>query len=287
MRYLCVTVTEASSEGERNLERLVDSLDRQGAAVDLVLVVRGGAGHETRHERGSVMVHPLAAPHGLALSVARNLALRQAGQTELLDAADVVAFPDDDCRYPDGLLSRVAAQLASSRCDCVTGAYGPSVDAVDRRRFPLGDAPLTPGVIMRSACSGSMFFTGRAVRAIGDFDVRLGLGATYGASEDADYVLRALALGFAGAYRPRDIVVEHSYKAHRPTEYYVGNVAVLAKHAHGRAGTRLLLARRLLGGVLLALRSQLPFADLRRAVGASFALLLRPNRRPEALDAAS
>ena len=285
MRYLCVTVTEASPEGERNLERLLDSLDRQGVEVDVVLVTRGCTGRQTRSVRGRVLVQSLPAPRQIALSVARNLALGHARRTELLDKADIVAFPDDDCRYPDGLLSRVSRHLADSQCDCVTGAYGPSLDAVDRRRFPLRDAPLTPGQIMRNASSGSMFFTRRVVRAIGDFDARLGLGAAYGAGEDADYLLRALTLGFAGVYRPFDVVVEHPYKAYRPVEYYLGNVAVLAKHARGGVGTRLLLARRLLGGVLLALRSQIPFAHLGRAVASSFALLHPRHQRPEAPDA--
>lgn len=284
MRHVCVTVTEASPEGERDLERLVDSLQRQGAEVDLVLVVRGGAAPQERHVRGRVTVHPLAAPRKIALSVARNRALAHARRLGLLEQAAVVAFPDDDCCYPDGLLSRVVAHLAVAGCECVTGAYGPAPDAIDRRRFRLGDAPLTPALVMRTGCSGSMFFSGRAVRAIGDFDVRLGLGATYGASEDADYLLRALALGLPAVYRPRDIVVEHPYKADRPAEYYVGNVAVLAKHARDRAGTRLLLARRLLSGPLLVSRSQLSLLQLRRAVEAS-CLLLRDHHRPKATNA--
>lgn len=284
MRYLCVTVTEASPDGERALGRLVDSLQRQGGDVDLVLVVRGAGGPTAQHQRGCVRVYPLVAPHRIALSVARNRALEHARRIGVLDDAIVVAFPDDDCRYPDGLLPRVVAHLTRCCCDCVTGAYAPSADEVDRRRFRLGDGPLTPSLVMRAGCSGAMFFTGRAVQAIGDFDVRLGLGATYGASEDADYLLRALALGLPAVYRPRDVVVEHPYKAHRPAEYYVGNVAVLAKHAGHLGGIRLLLARRLLHGTLLVTRAQMPFADLRRAMDASCVLLF-DHHRPEVLDA--
>lgn len=284
MRHVCVTVTEASPEGERHLERLVDSLERQDVALDLVLVVRGGAGPQMRHERGRVTVHTLVAPRKIALSVARNQALGYARGLGLLERAVVVAFPDDDCRYPDGLLSRVVAHLVLAECECVAGAYGPAPDAIDRRRFGLGDAPLTPALVMRAGCSGSMFFSGHAARAIGDFDVRLGLGATYGASEDTDYLLRALALGLPAVYRPRDVVVEHPYKAHRPGEYYVGNVAVLAKHARDRAAIGLLLARRLLNGPLLVVRSQLSLVQLGRAVEAS-CLLLRDHHRPPATNA--
>jgi hypothetical protein len=268
-RFLCVTVTESSPEAATNLEHLIASLEQQGVDIDLVLVIRGGVDSEPAYARGRVTIHPLTAPHATALSAARNVALAHARRTGLLDEADIVAFPDDDCRYGDGLLTRVASQLAESGCEAVTGAYGPLAGTVDRRRFPLGDASLTPTMIMRVGCSAAMFMTGSAVRAVGDWDVRFGLGATYGASEDADYAFRLLALGLTGAYRPADIVVEHPYKANRPAEYYLGNVAVLAKHARGCVAIKLLLARRLAGGVTLVLRSQMPFARLGQAMRAA------------------
>jgi O-antigen/teichoic acid export membrane protein len=267
--FLCITVTESTPKAATNLEHLVASLDRQGLDIDLVLVVRGGVDSEPAFARGRVTVHPLNAPRATGLSAARNLALAQARRTGLLDKADIVAFPDDDCRYGDGLLIRVASQFATSGCEAITGAYGPSARTVDRRRFRLGDASLTPALIMRVGCSATMFMTGSAVRAVGDWDVRFGLGARYGASEDADYAFRLLALGFTGAYRPTDIVVEHPYKANRPAEYYLGNVAVLAKHARGGLAIKLLLARRLAGGVALVVRSQMPFARLAQAVHAA------------------
>ncbi len=281
-----MTVTEASSAGAANLALLLESLERQGVAVDLVLVVRGGDGRRTRPVGDRVRVRSIAAPRSISLSMARNRALAHARRLGLLEQADVVAFPDDDCRYPADLLARVLAHLASSACECVTGAYAPCGAAIDRRRFPPGDAWLSPRLVMRTGCSGSMFFTGHAVRAIGDFDVRLGLGAPYGASEDADYLLRALTLGLPAVYRPGDIVVEHPYKADRPAAYYVGNVAVLAKHARGHVGTRRLLVRRLLGGILLVSRSQIPPAQLGRALGASLTMLLdRPPHLPPAAPA--
>jgi O-antigen/teichoic acid export membrane protein len=266
---LCITVTESVPEAAANLEHLVASLDRQGVDIDLVIVFRGGVDNEPGYARGRVSVHRLTAPRATGLSAARNLALAHARRTGLLDNADIVAFPDDDCRYGDGLLTRVASQLAESGCEAVTGAYGPSGGTVDRRRFRLGDAALTPTLIMRVGCSAAMFMTGAAVRAVGDWDVRFGLGATYGASEDADYALRFLALGFTGAYRPAEIVVEHPYKANRPAEYYLGNVAVLAKHARGCVAIKLLLARRLAAGVALVLRSQMPRARFGQAVRAA------------------
>jgi hypothetical protein len=101
---------------------------------------------------------------------------------------------------------------------------------------------------------------------VGDFDERLGLGARYAASEDSDYAIRALGRG-AGRYDP-GLVVEHPYKAHRPAQYYVGNVAVLAKHAGRGAGFAALLHR--LGvGAVWALRGRLPPRALARALRAA------------------
>lgn len=230
-----------------------------------------GAGTPPQSPSAKIVIHPLQMPLVVGLSCARNDALAHARAQGLLGAVDVVAFPDDDCRYPDGLLARVAA-LIDADTEIVGGPYGPSADEVDHRRFPSEDMPFSSALAMRAISSNNVFFAARVVAAVGDFDERFGLGARYGASEDSDYVLRALRLGVGGAYRPREVFIEHPYKAHRPSQYYVGNVAVEAKHALG-GGTCLQLARRLASGLVLVLRRTLTPRDYLRAVWAAGRLL--------------
>ena len=86
------------------LARLLASLERQSHRAFRVLLVDQNEDDRlddgARGRTGSSIVVRLRSPRGL--SRARNDALPHL-------EADVVAFPDDDCEYPDDLLERVAA----------------------------------------------------------------------------------------------------------------------------------------------------------------------------------
>jgi GT2 family glycosyltransferase len=126
---------------------------------------------------------------------------------------------------------------------------------------------------MRAVSSNNVFLRAEVVRAVGCFDERFGLGASYGAGEDSDYVLRALREGYVGTYDPL-LIVLHPYKAHRPMQYYPGNVAVLARHCRG-GGTKVLLARRLASGLLMTARRRLSITDYLGVVHRAIGLALR------------
>jgi GT2 family glycosyltransferase len=264
--WLFITVSDESAASREHLEALVASLERQCVAGDLVLVMRGG--DEVRSgNRGMVQVHTVTCPLRISASEARNLGLDHAERLGLLAACDMVALPDDDARYPDGLLSHVS-HLLQHKAAIVCGPFAPNRDSLDVRRFPDGVKHLTPSLIMRVVSTNNMFFQARVVHAVGAFDERLGLGARYGSAEDTDYALRGIEIGFTGIYDVQALV-EHPYKPHRVDEYYRGNVAVLAKHANG-GGTSLLLLRRLATGVLLITQRRLKItAYLRMVVDAA------------------
>jgi hypothetical protein len=264
-RFLLVTVTDASAPSRAHLHTLLESLGRQRAAIELVLVMRD-SGSRPR-EADNVRIHALSQPLRISLSRARNVAIDYAREQRLLEAADVVGFPDDDCSYPSGLLARVAA-LIDGGDDIVVGTYGPAADRVDRKRFPSTGRPLSAALTMRTVSSNNMFFAAHVVAAVGNFDERFGLGARYGAAEDTDYMLRAMRLGAKGAYRPREVFVQHPYKAHRAGQYYVGNIAAEAKHAIG-GGTGVRLLRRLASGPVLAAQGVIKPRDYARAVCAA------------------
>jgi GT2 family glycosyltransferase len=267
--WLFITVSDESDASREHLEALLASLERQRVAGDLVLVMRGCETPAPASSRGLVRVHPVPSPLKISLSRARNLGLEHADRLGLLRGCGHVAFPDDDARYPDGLLERVGAVLRSEAA-VVCGPYAPARESLNTRRFPPGRRRLEPGLVMRVASSNNLFFRASVVQAVGGFDERLGLGARYGASEDSDYVLRALARGFEGTYDPQALV-EHPYKPGRVQEYYRGNVAVLAKHARS-GGTGLLLARRLATGLLLTARRRLGATAYLRVVADAIAL---------------
>jgi glycosyltransferase involved in cell wall biosynthesis len=269
-RFLLMTSSDTSQEAISRLSRLFASMDRQGVEGDHVLVLRGpGTPYLPPSER--FRVHTVHVPFDTSLAVARNVAIRHARDLGLLDQADLVGFPDDDCEYADGALEQAAHLLAGGEA-LVCVPYAPSSNAINRRRFPDLDAPITPTLAMQAGSCVGIFLPGWAVNAVGDFDERYGLGARFGAAEDTDYVLRAVSSGLTCRYRGRDALVLHAYKSGRPAQYYLGNLAALAKHAH-TSRTRYMLMRRIAYGAVLATFRRMRWREYLHALRAAFDLL--------------
>ncbi len=220
------------------LGRLLESLERQTHTDFRVLVA--DQNEDDRVERllerhGSLQVKRLAAPQGL--SRARNAALPHL-------QADVVAFPDDDCIYPDDLLARVEARLAAG-LDGVTGRE-PS--------WTSEAAVLTRDNLWNRAISFTIFLRREVVDRVGAFDETLGLPASSG--EEIDYLIRALDTGARIEYDPELVVV------HPPKDVDLAAVGdrdgrsvgyILRKHRYPlRVVTRMLV--RPAAGALLDLR---------------------------------
>jgi GT2 family glycosyltransferase len=147
----------------------------------------------------------LHAPRGL--SRARNAALESV-------AADLVAFPDDDCVYPAALLERVAERFA--RDDGLDGLTGraESVDGSSSPSWKTDDAILTDDNLWNRAISFSIFLRREVVERVGPFDERLGLGSPepWSSGEETDYLIRAVRSGARIEYDPT-LVVHHDVRA--------------------------------------------------------------------------
>jgi glycosyltransferase involved in cell wall biosynthesis len=190
----------------------------------LVAIVRG------YRDRLDIM-HLRSAP---GLSRARNVGLGAI-------TGDLVAFPDDDCWYPAGLLARV-----NERFSCESDWAGISGRVVDERGAPsAGKWDTRAGAITRfnvwnRGVSVSLFLRRAVLQAVGDFDETLGAGAgtAWASGEETDYLLRAMKTGFHLQYQP-DLGVGHPgtryegddvrSKAYR---YALGMGRVLRKHRY-------------------------------------------------------
>lgn len=268
--FLFITVTDASDRSRENLERLLASLEQNSAENQMVLVVRGGDGIPPP-AAPKLTIHPIPSQLQTPLSRARNQALAFAREAGLLDTCSIVAFPDDDCAYSNATLTSVEEVFAEGT-DIAIGVYGPTREEVDQARFPPEPFALEPLRVGDVVSSGGIFMSSRAVAAVGDFDERFGLGARYGSAEDCDYVLRALEHGFAGRYEPQRIVVHHPYKAQRPAEYYVGDVALLAKHARNHPRAYAYLAYQLVLGLGYTISRAISPSQYGRALRATWQL---------------
>jgi GT2 family glycosyltransferase len=138
----------------------------------------------------------------LGLSRARNAGLA-------LVEADLVAFPDDDCVYPPGLLARIAERLDSD--SRLAGLTGRAADASGASGASWKDegALLTDDNLWNRAISFTIFLRRSVLETVGSFDEELGLGSgtTWSSGEEIDYLIRAVRAGASIEYDPSLVVV--------------------------------------------------------------------------------
>lgn len=237
-----------------SLEDLLSSLAAQTHGNFRVVVVDQNADDRlstviaARHDLEVLHLHS-----SRGLSRARNVALPRL-------TADLVAFPDDDCRYAPDLLARVAARFAEhAQLDGLTGRAVASDGSSDASWEP-GPAVLDPHNLWNRVISFGIFLRRGLVERVGGFDERLGLGAgsPWSSGEEVEYVLRALRAGARIDYDPT-LTVTHASKRYTSDELRAVGLRdgasvgwILRRHGYGaRATTRMLL--RPVGGAGIAL----------------------------------
>jgi len=136
-------------------------------------------------------------------SRARNLGLQTI-------RGEIVAFPDDDCWYPPGLLHKISQRfdqkIEVDGIACrITDDFGN-----DYPGFSTQPGPIKKCNVWGRGSGPGTFFRRSVVDAVGKFDETLGAapGNRWASSEDIDYLLRALEHGFRIDYEP-DLIVHH------------------------------------------------------------------------------
>jgi len=174
-------------------------------------------------------------PGFVGASRARNLGLTYA-------RGEFVAFPDDDCRYPPGLLGSVARAFKDHRE--ASGITGRLVDDEGRDSilsFDPEPGPVTKGNVWNRGIEATLFFRRDALSEL-RFDETLGRGAgtPWGSGEGTDLLLRLLERGDCIRYEPSLTVLHpqpvppYGKKADwRAYDYGRGMGRVLKLHSYG------------------------------------------------------
>lgn len=151
----------------------------------------------------------------------------------------VIAFPDDDCWYEAGTIAAVRSGF-----EAVPGVGGLIACWVEQRAaVGPGEAYWLDHQAWRNfrggdASSISLFLDRALFDAIDGFDQRFGVGKWYGAAEEIDLVLRALAAGARLQYNPQ-VRVHHAWGG-----VPRGPFAALARNARRRSrGTGAIYAK--------------------------------------------
>ena len=266
-----ISLIVATIERVTELERLLNSLDAQTFKDFQVIVVDQNPDDRLvpifrRHD--GLRIKHLRSERGL--SRARNVALPAV-------QGDIVAIPDDDCWYPDQLLATVTKWFETHpEFDALfTGARNADNKLMAPKWAP-GACRCTKENVWHCTVSFTAFMRRQVVEAVGPFNEDIGTGSasSYQSSEDIDYFIRILGLGFRMWYEP-SLTVHHpevqslDRLRKRVYGYALGIGYVLRVHGYSWWYFGKILARSLGGAVLNLCKANLPRAYLYvlRAVG--------------------
>jgi GT2 family glycosyltransferase len=122
--------------------------------------------------------------------------------------ADIVGRADDDCWYPSSLLEQVAGSFEEHpRWDALSGVSCDELGRPTQLRWDRTAGIVTRANVFRRVIAFTLFMRRSLVESLGDWDESFGPrpgpdGTIGGASEESEYILRALAAGFTIAYEP-------------------------------------------------------------------------------------
>lgn len=226
----------ATKDRVDELERFfIHLVDQEPAKFECIVVDQNGDNRLEPVVRRFCQQFPIIHTRSaVGLSKARNVGLQ-------LARGEFLAFPDDDCWYPAGLLEK-AAQIFAANPEwagftgvATSGQEGPSRWKWDK----------TPGRIDRynvwqRGISITVFLRRVVTDRVGFFDEQLGLGESsiWKSGEETDYLLRIIEADNVLYYMP-DFVVYHpdhlpDYKreAQRAFDYGAGMGRVLRLHKY-------------------------------------------------------
>lgn len=250
----------------RMLQSLVESQHSlRGHEITLFLLLQNCTPGELAAFAASApaFVRASAVAGQVPLSAARNLLLRPLLAGDGIDSDAVVAFPDDDCWYPEGFLDQAASLFARDAmldfwfCRYASRPVRKAFAAAKPTRASTGE-------IVRNSSSNTIFLRGRVVNSIGQFDEALGVGTPLGGSEDLDYALRAQRVARETAYCDAALVGHRDKSRSVRARYYASSLLVLARHA--REGVRGEYWRKIAVGMFLTLQLELKPRDFARAL---------------------
>jgi glycosyltransferase involved in cell wall biosynthesis len=194
MRFSLIVATLGRSS---EIGALLESLLAQGRDDLEVIIVDQNA-----DDRVAPVLQPYAARMRIThlrsairnANHARNLGLRQA-------RGEIVTFPDDDCLYPPGVLTRVDASFhAAPSLGVLTGPAASPEGGLGSGRWREKSGAIDLSNVWTSVIEFNLFLPRPLMLALGGFDERLGPGTRWGSAEGNDLVCRAMAGGAVAQY---------------------------------------------------------------------------------------
>jgi glycosyltransferase involved in cell wall biosynthesis len=136
-------------------------------------------------------------PNARGLSRARNVGWKVA-------QGDFILFPDDDCWYPPGFLSRGMHLISATKADVITGRAADEAGNDINGRYAQVPHAINHANVWISGIEWVVLFKKAALLAVDGFDEDIGVGAStpWQACEGQDVLLRILKKGLVCCFDP-------------------------------------------------------------------------------------
>lgn len=269
------STTDMQSGRDDDINRMLGSVEAfrlRNPDVDVVLFLLLQRCDTSTAERfiadGPAWARVSAIPDRRSLSAARNTLLTGEDAKRRLAFNGIVAFPDDDCWYPEDTLDTIhKAFVSDPSLDFWFCRYG--MEPRSAASFTATEPRLQTVIFFAS--SNTIFLRGPLAAGIGGFDEQLGVGATLSGGEDTDYAMRAFQGARKAAYVDARCIGHRDPNKALKAKYYPGSLRAIAKNVRTRPSEIQALGRKLLVGSLLAIRGQMPWKDYVSALTRAFA----------------
>ena len=166
------------------------------------------------------------------LTRAKNLGLKYV-------TGDVIGFPDDNCRFPQDLLYKVAQFFSDHpQADGLTGRSADDYGRDSNGTFDREAGPVDKFNVWRRSTAYTIFIRRDAARGVW-YDEQMGPGAgtMWGAGDDHDYLLKLLSRGASIFYDPEvcvlhpvAVTVFDAAAVHRAYTYNCGAGRAVRRH---------------------------------------------------------
>ncbi|MEK9765942.1 MAG: hypothetical protein VW274_05635, partial [Thalassolituus sp.] len=236
MATYCLLTTSIVSADNSKLQRMIDSLREYDGADDVqirhILLLQKTSPEQGEALRTSMNMPAwtelLTEPEMMSLSKARNIMLRHLHTVNPPAPSAIVAFPDDDCWYPSGLLRYISGVVADKQSEFFFCRYATQTQQVSSA---LTVQVPTYGDLVFNASSNTLFINAGVVKAIGAFSEELGVGAKYNGGEDLDYAVQAYRRASNKTWVNAPLVGHRDKMEGLKGNYFTGSARVLRSNA--------------------------------------------------------
>lgn len=202
----------------------------------------------------------LTEPTMISLSEARNRMLKFSKDNNIIDRDDLIAFPDDDCWYPEQNLVFIWTKFNQNpTLDFFFCKYRDS-----NHEEPIASKikyKVNTKTLVQNASSNTIFIRGYVVNELQGFDRQLGVGAKNNGGEDLDYAIRSYLKAKNTGFLDRFMIGHRNKDTSLRGKYFRGSAIVLNRYKFCSLGLFIQFCRKGLVGLFLLSKKELSVSE--------------------------